>query len=327
MRVAVLSDIHGNWFALLGVLEDAVRHDVQQVWCLGDVVGYGPHGLRCYRELKHLPQAKGISLGAWVAGNHDWALAGRISAQYPRFNPAAEWALHQSRALTVEKARDEFLGMCTFLGELPTFSSPQVGVWLMHGWVTNAGQESNVIGHHSYIWDRPEDAWKAERSWSELGRVASSGPRAPGLILAGHTHQPLLWYREGPRAWHPVFDEGEDPASPVSGWRGACPRCGRECPCCSRRQWDRTVVLPSEPVLINPGSVGQPRDGCPAAAYAILEFEGYRTRVTFRRVGYDVRAAQDALAGLARRPDGGVDASAMQEHVSVLRRVLAKGEW
>ena len=56
MRIAVISDIHGNWHALEAVLADIEREAVDETWCLGDIVGYGPQPNRCVTETKaHMP--------------------------------------------------------------------------------------------------------------------------------------------------------------------------------------------------------------------------------------------------------------------------------
>jgi predicted phosphodiesterase len=338
MRVAVLSDIHGNWFALLNVLNDAVREDVTQIWCLGDVVGYGPHSLECYQELRDVERRRGVSLGAWVAGNHDWGLAGRISLG-PLFRPEAEWVLRQTKMLESrdKEVQRRFDQMCEFLAARPTFDeSAQAGVWLMHGWVTRNEQgeideRANITGDHSYIWGGGEDGWKAERSWKVLSGLATDDTHRPGIILAGHTHQPLLLWRHLGRSdcrsdWR-AYPPPEEDLCPLAGWLGGCPKCGQDGPCQSRRRWGQSIDLPSDPVLINPGSVGQPRDGCPAAAYVILDFEEHRTRVTFKRLGYDVQATKYALARLAKKPDGSPDPEAMRDHLKSLRTALTKGEW
>ena len=52
MRIAVISDIHGNWHAFAAVLADIERETVDEVWCLGDIVGYGPQPNRCVAEAR-----------------------------------------------------------------------------------------------------------------------------------------------------------------------------------------------------------------------------------------------------------------------------------
>ena len=79
MRVAILSDIHGNLPALNTVLDDAVSRKIKTFWCAGDVVGYGPWPVQCWTALQEL----GIAKNAWVVGNHDLGLVdGLYGGQY-----------------------------------------------------------------------------------------------------------------------------------------------------------------------------------------------------------------------------------------------------
>ena len=70
MRNLIVSDVHANLNALEAVLEDAAPFD--QVWCLGDLVGYGPDPNQCIERVKALPGLK------CVKGNHDAAILGEI---------------------------------------------------------------------------------------------------------------------------------------------------------------------------------------------------------------------------------------------------------
>ena len=72
MRCAVVADIHSNLEAFQAVLADlGARGGADEVWCLGDNVGYGPDPHECLRLLRGLP-------GVGVAGNHDLAAIGRL---------------------------------------------------------------------------------------------------------------------------------------------------------------------------------------------------------------------------------------------------------
>ncbi|MBI2852338.1 MAG: metallophosphoesterase family protein [Chloroflexi bacterium] len=91
MRCAIIADIHANLEAFTAVLEDIrKRGGVEEVWCLGDIVGYGPDPHECVdlmRRQKHIA----------VAGNHDLAAIGKITTD--QFNPqaaaAVEWTIRQ----------------------------------------------------------------------------------------------------------------------------------------------------------------------------------------------------------------------------------------
>ncbi|MCX7733059.1 MAG: metallophosphoesterase family protein [candidate division WOR-3 bacterium] len=71
MRIGIFSDVHSNLEALVAVLSFFREKEVQWLLCCGDVVGYGPNPEKCI-ELVRISRAK------VVAGNHDWAVAGRI---------------------------------------------------------------------------------------------------------------------------------------------------------------------------------------------------------------------------------------------------------
>lgn len=72
MRVAVLSDIHGNWRALQAVLADLDRYGVKEILSLGDNIGYGP-------EPAEVVQALRARQVVSVMGNHEFAL---VSGNY-----------------------------------------------------------------------------------------------------------------------------------------------------------------------------------------------------------------------------------------------------
>jgi len=90
MRVAVVSDIHANYHALAAVLADIAVEEPDELWCLGDTVGYGPAPNRCCAEI-----ASRAAL--CLAGNHDLAVIGAISIE--DFNgdaeAAARWTEHE----------------------------------------------------------------------------------------------------------------------------------------------------------------------------------------------------------------------------------------
>ena len=70
MRILIISDIHANLTAFETVLADAVG-EWEQVWCLGDVIGYGPDPNECIDRLKELDPVA-------LSGNHDWAVLGKL---------------------------------------------------------------------------------------------------------------------------------------------------------------------------------------------------------------------------------------------------------
>lgn len=231
MRFAVLSDIHSNLAAL-----EAVRADlpaVDQVWVLGDIVGYGPQPNEVIATL----QAMGARS---VLGNHDGAAIGTVDTSW--FNPDAERAIRWTGEVVDDNSR-------AYLATLPE--------------VRVEGELTAVHGSpRDPIWEYITDAGVAE---------ANFGAFQTRVCLNGHTHLPVV-YRS---------DDGQvgvvqaTPGAPVSI------RAGRS--------------------LVNPGSVGQPRDGNPAASYLVLDTEA--DSVQFRRVAYDIEATQKLMrrAGLPPR--------------------------
>ena len=242
MRRLVVSDIHSNLEAFQAVLDDA--GPVDEIWCLGDVVGYGPDPNACVDLLRSHPHV-------CIAGNHDWATLGRLDLR--DFNPDARDAnLWNRQQLTPENL--------AFLENLPeTF--------------LEEGQFSLVHGSPRYpIWE-----YIIYPSTAEVNFEHMSTP----YTLVGHTHTPVVFR----------LREGDD---------------AQEC----------EMIVPSpglplelgpEPVIVNPGSVGQPRDGDPRASYLILDSEALT--VEHHRVEYPVEITQ----------------AKMMEHDMPLRLVLRLG--
>lgn len=117
LRALIVSDIHSNLEALTAVLDDAaVRGGFDRVWCLGDIVGYGPDPGPCIETLRRYDLLA-------VAGNHDVVAIGRADAN--DFNDAArEAVLWTARRLSAEEVR--------FLGGLP-LTATHAPFTLVHG--------------------------------------------------------------------------------------------------------------------------------------------------------------------------------------------------
>jgi len=230
VRVAVVSDIHANLHALEAVLEDVDAAAPDEIWCLGDLVGYGASPNDCCAAIRER-----VALA--LCGNHDLAVLGRLNLE--EFSgDAAVAARWTQTALDGEHA--------AWLASLaPAGSRP--GVELFHG------------SPRDPVWDYV----LSEQVALESFRLTS----AP-LVLVGHSHVAL------------ALGGGE---SEVEG--GLAP-AGTE------------LELGGERRLLNPGSVGQPRDGDPRAAWLLLDLGA--DRAVFQRVAYDVEGAQAAIraAGL-----------------------------
>jgi predicted phosphodiesterase len=229
-RILVLSDIHGNLPALQSVLQDA--GEVDAVWCLGDLVGYGPYPNECIeliREQKEL---------LCVMGNHDAGMLGRISLSM--FNHDAQVSLKWVKTVISEACWE-------FLRSLPDQEKADKTT-LVHGSPRNS------------IWEYVLDPGIARDNFDSFDTP---------LSMVGHTHLPIAY----------IYFEDLKEVEWTLGKK------------------DKPMKLEHRAIL-NPGSVGQPRDHDPRAAYAIF----YPRRMTweFHRVEYDVEMVQDAInkAGL-----------------------------
>ncbi len=225
MRYLVMSDIHSNFAALQAVLSDAAPFDA--IWCLGDLVGYGPSPNRCIEELGDYDLVA-------VGGNHDWAALSRVDLHV--FNVDAHQALVWTRsALT----RDNY----GFLSELPQKREVD-GCLLVHG------------SPFEPLWEYLVDGERARKVFLTIEFQ---------LLLVGHTHLPIVF------EWQPK--EG----------RAQLHLPDRE----------RPLALGERRLIINPGSVGQPRDGDPRAAYGLLDTEAQTFE--FRRVPYAIEITQERM--------------------------------
>ncbi len=225
MRVAVISDIHSNLPALEAVLAEVDREAPDELWCLGDIVGYGPHPNECV-DLTRGRTA--LSL----CGNHDLAVLGTIDIGdfTGDAGDAARWTAGE-------------LGepQAAWLRELSP-AAVRPGVELYHG------------SPRDPVWD-----YVLTEQVALISILETTAP----IVLVGHSHVAL-----------------------GLGWDGA-ELSGGLAP-------ERTEIdLANRRWLLNPGSVGQPRDGDPRAAWLLID-EG-AGRASFRRVPYPIEATQAAM--------------------------------
>jgi predicted phosphodiesterase len=230
MRVAVVSDIHSNLHALEAVLATIEDEAPDELWCLGDLVGYGPRPNECCAAIAERADV-------CLAGNHDLAVRGTIDLE--EFGGEAAVAARWTRDVLALEAQ-------TFLDRLEPEGSAH-GVALYHG-------------------SARDPVW--EYVLTDEGALATLELTEARLILVGHSHVALQ-----------IVQSGDD----LSG--GLAPA-------------ETELELEGVRALLNPGSVGQPRDGDPRAAYLLLDLEA--RRATYRRVEYDVKQTQREMreAGL-----------------------------
>lgn len=227
MRYAIVADIHANLAAFTAVLEDIGRRGgVEELWCLGDVIGYGPDPHQCIELLR---QRHHIC----VAGNHEWAAIGKIDTAY--FNPAAAAAGHwTAQQLSPEDA--------LFLESLP-LTLEKGDFTLAHG--------------------SPREPVR-EYLRSTATALENFAHFQSPFCLVGHSHVPLVF----------EYDK-----------TGTCSL--------SEFPDNAVLTLAENRLIINPGGIGQPRDGDPRASYAI--YDGETRSVTHYRVPYDIEATQSRM--------------------------------
>jgi len=233
MKVAIISDIHGNRQAFEAVLDDIVDESVAEVWCLGDLVGYGADPDACVDLARE-------NADICLAGNHDLAVAGKI--------PLDDFS--RGAALAVRWTQDVIApGNREFLASLRT-SATRAQVGLYHA------------SPRDEVWEYVLSALLAELCFDATDHRVN---------LIGHSHVALS------------FDRLEGEAATGETRRaGAALDIGEG-------EW-----------LLNPGSVGQPRDGDPRAAWMLLDLD--RWSAGYRRCDYDISGAADAIRA-ARLPD------------------------
>ncbi|HKP18364.1 MAG TPA: metallophosphoesterase family protein [Gaiellaceae bacterium] len=221
MRVAVISDIHANLHALEAVADAVDRESPDAIWCLGDLVGYGPEPNACCAWAVAHTQLS-------LVGNHDLGVIGTLDLA--EFSEEAAAAARWTRGVLSSDSHD-------YLASLAP-SAEREGIGLFHG------SPRNPVWEYVLTWDVARESMR--RSSTDV-------------TIVGHSHVPLAI------------------GSEQTGTGGHAP--------------DGTEVdFDGGRWLLNPGSVGQPRDGNAAAAWLLLDLEA--RHASFRREPYDVARTQ-----------------------------------
>ena len=226
MRIAVFSDIHANLHALEAVLASIDAAGVDELWCLGDTVGYGPRPNECVDVVRGRADIA-------LCGNHDLAALGTLDTTdfAGDARAAARWT-------------QERLG-------------PEQRDWLasLSPLATRDGAELFHASPRDPVWD-----YVLSEEVALASLLATTAP----LVLVGHSHVALALGWDG---------------TELSG--GLAPA-------------DTDAVLPNRRWLFNPGSVGQPRDGDPRAAWLLIDTAA--GRASFRRVEYPIEQTQAEMS-------------------------------
>ncbi len=223
MQIALVSDIHSNLVALETVLDALPSHD--QLWCLGDTIGYGPRPNDCLAHMRALATYA-------LTGNHDLACLGEVSLA--DFNALARQANEWNSRQLLPELRAYLHARSTRLAVDPmatlAHASPRDPIW---EYILDAGTALDNLAYFT-----------------------------TPICLVGHSHVPTLFAKH--KDGRVEFGRGEAGQS--------------------------VRLRPGSRYIFNPGSIGQPRDGDPRAAYALLDTTAGTLR--FERLTYDVATTQ-----------------------------------
>ncbi len=230
-RIALVSDVHGNLPAFKTVLEDVRNEGVDEIWCLGDLVGYGAQPEECVELARE-------NCTVCLAGNHDLVVTGGIDIA--DFSRSAAVAALWTRDHIGDKAM-------SFLKDLDPMDDGHA-LGLYHA------------SPRDPVWEYVLSTGQADQCMQLM---------QPRVGAVGHSHVALFFHKND--APHVV---------------------GSQSPGGTR------LVMNDGRWLINPGGVGQPRDGDPRAAWLLLDTETWTA--TWRRVEYPIDEAAKAIeeAGL-----------------------------
>lgn len=210
MRYGIISDIHGNLAAFEKVNEQLKQLDLDDVWFLGDVVGYGPYPNECIDLLVSIS-------GKGVCGNHDLGVQDRIPIH--DFNYEGQRAIEWIKRVINENSLKHLSGYSNKISPVPS-------VTLVHGSPSNP-------------------TWEYIRTLSQVKDNFSHFRTK--LCFFGHTHIPVIYESTS---------EG----------------------LCQALEFEKESIVklnPESKYLVNPGSVGQPRDGDPRAGFSIFDSDKY----------------------------------------------------
>jgi diadenosine tetraphosphatase ApaH/serine/threonine PP2A family protein phosphatase len=233
LKRAIISDIHANLAAFERVLADIGEQGVTEVYCLGDIIGYGPDPRKC------LDLARTLALN--LMGNHEEAVLFGAVGFNPKAKKAIEWTVDQLNLS--DEPQEKNRELWNFIGSLAR--QKREGRFLfVHGSPRDPTRE--------YIFKQDF------RDRKKMDDIFSSPPESSDwqVCFAGHTHHPGIFAQAGPyRFIEPQEIENRYPYS-------------------------------SDPtrILVNVGSVGQPRDGDPRISYVVVDEEF----ITFRRLDYEI---------------------------------------
>ena len=295
MKIAIFSDIHANLHALEAALDDAANAmEAEEFWSLGDLVGYGPHPVNTVLFLKRY-----VKPDAWVMGNHDAMLADLI---LPEDLPALPKSVRPIRVKVNKGEGREIIGRNVFMKEEDWFKTTlmPVDVIILNRAALRQNAEADAYWRKAFKPNRAVPrkverdglkfilvhgcqadplsrylyAWEKDilipRELQELKKMRSRSKKSI-VQFYGHTHVPTFICAKETKSGFDIRAEKIFPGQTFS-------------------------LKGNDYFLINPGSVGQPRDRDQRASYILLDTK--ERAVTFRRVKYEYTdTARDLVAG------------------------------
>jgi predicted phosphodiesterase len=264
MRYAIVSDIHANLPALRAVLDDLATQSVEATICLGDSVGYYADATAVIALLRkhlapHVCAADGRTITAPLWVAGNHEWGLMDRIEAYQFSPAARAALTRARNDLPAATKKYLAGLPQ---RIQVDLSDDLTATIVHAAPTDPVGATGA----SYI-ENSEDAQEAAQAFRDQ------------ICFVGHTHYPRICRERGRGEGSQLSWETTDVFEDVLPG-GSC-RFG------------------AERVILNPGSVGQPRDGDPRASYAILDTAARSFAV--RRIPYDIQATQARVRGWLKR--------------------------
>lgn len=300
MKLAVISDVHSNSWALRAVLQDAKERGANGFLFLGDLIGYLPDPRGTIQIFKQAVEKHRISQGlaVWIFGNHEElfreAIAARESWDLSDDEPALEGFKNKDiRRIellqeTIDKrlnkgianngvldsmykniraleGAEEYDWLCAQVTEGPEIFKQQLRqgkyeITLVHGGLNDSARYYVFPPWNNLDWD-------VRMAMVEPYRQGSYKPKKINLVLFGHTHIPTFCK---------VTNIGKEPEIEDVDFR-----------------YGEEMLLDGDLNLINPGSVGLPRDEDCRAAYAILDLK--KSTIAYWRVDYEREELEKAL--------------------------------
>ncbi|MEM2121268.1 MAG: metallophosphoesterase family protein [Candidatus Woesearchaeota archaeon] len=272
-RFAVISDIHSNLEALSVVINDIKENKISNIYCCGDIVGYGPNPNECVEIIKNNKITS-------VKGNHDYAVINNNDKVLSWFNSTARDSIIWTNRELNEKNKD-------FLKKIPDYFKNNM-ISIVHGSLNEPIFEYVYPNNLSFIF---EEAEKLENK----------------ILFLGHTHYPFLFAKNKDNSfllyYYKIKREGEkiirEPEKISENYRPYC-IVRSEIP---SKITETIIIKEYEKVIVNVGSVGQPRDYDNRACYVICEFQNSlnknnpypELRISFVRIKYDYDRTKEKI--------------------------------